>query len=290
MRICFAVAVAAVLTACQASEETVAGFQPPAAPEPFYPALFATEGGESWFSPAPDGRWALIDLHDEDWEDHRLFIVRREGEGWAEPVEARFDGEIWGAPLRGARFSPDGRRIVFSARGRQAGEREDYDLYLAEVDGYGFTNAQRLPEPVNSEASEYHASFTASGALYFSSPREGGEGRSDIYRAEPGADGAWTVVRNAELSTELSEADSFIDPLERFIIFARTNAPDGLGGDDLYIARREGEGWSAPEHLGPQINDEGYDYGPHLSPDGRTLFFTTFRGGDYDIWHAPAPQ
>ena len=53
---------------------------------------------------------------------------------------------------------------------------------------------------------------------------------------------------------------------------------EGLGGSDLYISFKKSDGgFAAPQHLGPQINTPGHEFGASLSPDGRYLFFARSR-------------
>lgn len=50
--------------------------------------------------------------------------------------------------------------------------------------------------------------------------------------------------------------------------------PNGLGGYDLWISRRDGQRWSAPVNAGPGINSSQHEIDAALSADGTTLFFT----------------
>lgn len=50
--------------------------------------------------------------------------------------------------------------------------------------------------------------------------------------------------------------------------------PGGQGGSDLYIVERQGDSWSKPRNLGPEINTLRDDLFPYLSPDG-TLYFAS---------------
>ncbi|MBU0476303.1 MAG: T9SS type A sorting domain-containing protein [Bacteroidetes bacterium] len=97
-------------------------------------------------------------------------------------------------------------------------------------------------------------------------------GQEDIY--------VWRFVsglyRSAEkLSTICSpELDftPFIDPAERFIIFASRRL-GGLGNTDIYISKKNSDGtWETPINLGAIINS-GYVISPIISRDGKYFFF-----------------
>ena len=85
----------------------------------------------------------------------------------------------------------------------------------------------------------------------------------------------------------MSEPDVWINPDMQYMIFARTEDPAGLGGDDLFISFPGEDGWGAPIHLGSAVNSAEYEYGPYVTGDGETLFFTTHRDGDADILSIP---
>lgn len=68
------------------------------------------------------------------------------------------------------------------------------------------------------------------------------------------------------------------------MILVITDHPSGLGSDDLFVVRRDGDGWGMPEHLPALVNTETYEYGPTLSPDGRWVVFTSHRNGSADVF------
>jgi OmpA family/WD40-like Beta Propeller Repeat len=54
---------------------------------------------------------------------------------------------------------------------------------------------------------------------------------------------------------------------------------------DLYVCFRKGERqWSAPQHLGPVVNSDRRETTPFLSEDNTTLFFSSNRNGNQDIY------
>ena len=66
---------------------------------------------------------------------------------------------------------------------------------------------------------------------------------------------------------------------------------------DLFIAFHDGTTWSAPRHLGDVVNSAGSDAEARLSPDARTLYFSSERrsqapsdrdaawnNGKYNVW------
>ncbi|MBX7093941.1 MAG: tetratricopeptide repeat protein [Flavobacteriales bacterium] len=104
-------------------------------------------------------------------------------------------------------------------------------------------------------------------------------------------DGKFSVFNRIDpkVNTSYTEIAATISADSSSIIFA-SNMPGGFGGIDLYICRRLPNGkWSDPQNLGPSVNtiyDEDF---PSISPDGKTLYFSskghTSMGG-YDLFYA----
>lgn len=72
-------------------------------------------------------------------------------------------------------------------------------------------------------------------------------------------------------------------------IYFASNRKGGYGGTDIYVCRYLNGKWLEPENLGPSINTEYDEDFPNLSPDEKSLFFSS-KGhgsmGGYDIFKA----
>lgn len=71
-------------------------------------------------------------------------------------------------------------------------------------------------------------------------------------------------------------------------LFFTSESEGGVGGNDIYMARREAEGvWSKPVNLGAPVNTAYDEDAPFLAPDGKTLYFAS-KGhpgyGNFDIY------
>src|SRR6202011_1822690 len=77
---------------------------------------------------------------------------------WSEPAVAPFSGRYWDFD---AVFSPDGSKVFFGsdrpAPGRVKADK-DFDIWMVEKTERGWTEPQRLDDPVNSDADETFAS------------------------------------------------------------------------------------------------------------------------------------
>jgi len=66
-----------------------------------------------------------------------------------------------------------------------------------------------------------------------------------------------------------------------WLIFAGDFFEKGYGSYDLYISYSTPDGWSEPENLGDKINTPYWESAPSISPDSRTLYFSSDRPGGY---------
>ena len=89
-----------------------------------------------------------------------------------------------------------------------------------------------------------------------------------------------------------SEGDDWYPVLARdgsFMIFV-SFGHGGYGSGDLYITRFADGEWQPPQNMGPNVNSNGFESAPYLSPDDRTLYFTTNGSQDsfsFDLYSCP---
>lgn len=200
---------------------------------------------------------------------------------WTMPQVAPFSGRY--KDFNPA-LSPDGRKLFFiSNRPVDEKPKRDTDIWVVEKTADGWGEPKNLGLPVNSPALELGCSITADGTLYFSSTR--GDGNPDIYRSRYG-DGKYLEPENLgdAINTPFLENEPFIAPDESFLLFSSKGRTDALAGggapyprSDLYISYRKDGKWTPAKSLGPLINSVAEDTNPLVSPDGRTLFFTSER-------------
>ncbi|OQX85426.1 hypothetical protein B6D60_07825 [candidate division KSB1 bacterium 4484_87] len=111
-----------------------------------------------------------------------IFVAFKTDSGWSEPINL---GETINtvACERGPLFHPDGRTLFFCSSGHPG--LGDLDLFVSYRIGDGWTNwtePKNLGKEINTIHKDWGFSVPLSGdKVYFSSVRDGGFGRSDIY-------------------------------------------------------------------------------------------------------------
>jgi hypothetical protein len=156
---------------------------------------------------------------------------------------------------------------------------------------------ERLAAPTNSDVNDFCPVVIADGTLYFISGRPGGIHGTDpteiynVWRAEALDKTGLHFQRPENLGKAINtglETNVYVTPDDRTMLVSRDGAPDGLGGDDLYVTTRLNKQWQNLRHLPAPINSEKYEYGPSLTPDGKWLILTSARGGTTDIYRVSA--
>lgn len=72
------------------------------------------------------------------------------------------------------------------------------------------------------------------------------------------------------------------------IYFAAYNYPGGQGGFDIWVVHKQGNGWSAPINLGPNVNTPGDEVCPHITNNGDLFFASDYHKGfgGFDVFRA----
>lgn len=102
-------------------------------------------------------------------------------------------------------------------------------------------------------------------------------------------EGGWSAARNLgpPINTIGNEGAQSLSADGRHLFFTACNRQDGMGSCDIYYAQRTGHEWSFPVNLGSTVNSGAWDSQPSISPDGKTLYFSSARNdniGKMDIW------
>jgi len=200
---------------------------------------------------------------------------------WSGPETAFWSGRY---PDGGVAFSHDGRRLFFGSRRPLSGSgppKEKSDIWYSEKTADGWDTPQHLGAPVNTEGNdEYLSSIAGNGSLYLTR-RTVADGNMtfDLLRATF-EDGQYAEPEAVELHLDrkYQAIGIAIDAEERFLVLSISGMEDGLGQEDLYASFRKDDGtWTHPVNLGEEVNSDSYDWMPRISPDGKYLFFVSWR-------------
>jgi WD40 repeat protein len=242
------------------------------------PGVFSTGAGELPPTFSPDGKQAYWSVSTPTYA--RWIVILQSqlvGGKWQRPAVAPFSGQwIDADPF----FTEDGKRLYFLSRRplTSAEPERGYRIWYVDREANGWSPPVALPAHVNDSDMHYVAPVR-SGSVYIAGIRNDSNNQGDLYRV-PFVNGAWAAPVNlgpVVNAPTIHDTTPYVAPDESYIIYASTR-PGGVGGLDLFITFREGDGWSTPRLLPEPINSRVRDFCPIASPDGQWLYFSSDRG------------
>ena len=169
---------------------------------------------------------------------------------------------------------------LYSASKNAAGEWED--IALAEGLYNEESDQQESDSTATSGGSKATAElgvccFSEDGRTMFftySKPVNGQDLGAKIYQSLR-AGGEWGEAQEVKLfaDSSITVGHPALCPTGDTLYFV-SDAPNGMGGKDLYMAELDGEEWVNVQNLGAQINTSGDEMYPTVHPDG-TLYFAS---------------
>lgn len=266
------------LLPASASPRGAAAAHGPAAPVRFLEGLVSTGADDAHVSFTPDGATLYFVRSTPDFMHWTVLESHLVKGRWSRPEVAPWSGEWSDADVTVTR---DGRRLFFISNrpvDGGAAARPDMEIWTMDRGADGRLGPPRHVAELGSPGDEWYPTLTDDGTVYFGSERPGGKGKSDLWRAR------WLGDRFGppeNLGDVLNTADQEIEPLVsgdgRTLVFAAKGRPEGKGEYDLFVTFLCDGRWSPPRPLGAGVNSAGWEFGPRLSPDGRSLFFTSNR-------------
>jgi ankyrin repeat protein len=231
---------------------------------------------------SPDGTAAFwnagLPVVDAGYSYGMIVTSHLENGRWTQPGPAPFSRPRQGDDV--PFFHPDGSKLFFLSSRDGGGEH----IWWVDRTTAGWSAPHRIEGGPNTKGTHWQFSVAADGSIYFNSGDPGGLGAGDLYVSRF-ADGHYQppVSLGAPVNSEFDESAPFIAPDQRYLLFMRARAPDNLGFVDLYVSfRNPGGSWTPPRNLGPGVNSPSNEICPIVSPDGRYLFFNSFRNGNAD--------
>ncbi|HUU20850.1 MAG TPA: LamG-like jellyroll fold domain-containing protein [Sedimentisphaerales bacterium] len=141
-----------------------------------------------------------------------------------------------------------------------------------------------LGPTVNTSYWDGASNISADGlSLFFASDRPGGSGEPDLYvTTRATKDDPWgePVNLGPTLNSPYFEDGNYISA-DGLALYFSSRCPGGYGDFDIWVTTRAtlSDPWGEPVSLGPTINTSAWDFGPHITADGRTLLFSSGKPG-----------
>jgi len=171
------------------------------------------------------------------------------------------------------------------------------DVFYTDRDALGYwTTPRSVGDHINRRNNwESQPTVSANGdLLIFASDRPEGLGGIDLYMCTRLSDDSWSrpVLLPKGINTPQDEKSPFLHPDNKTLYFTSNGLP-GLGGYDIFMARRQDSTWASPQNIGFPINSEEDDLGLFVSLDGQYGYFSSNklnRNGGWDLFRFRMPE
>lgn len=188
-------------------------------------------------------------------------------------------------------ISADGRTLVFtSCDGKNS--LGSCDLYISKKIGEEWSTPENLGSSINSPFWEAQPSLSNDGrVLYFSSDRQGGYGRKDLWISELNENNVWTKAINLGdvINSANDEISPFIHANGRTLFFA-SDGHLGMGGLDLFMTETKIGVYSKPENLGFPVNTHEDQVALFISADGSKGYYSSDVKPDIKLFQFDIPK
>lgn len=247
-------------------------------------AFLAPNGLSLYFSSTRAGGMGSIDI----WVAQRASISA----AWGTPQNVTIVNSASNQNFPS--LSPDGKTLFFSCSCPDAIGATD--IYMATrtnpTDDLGWSAPVNLGPVVNTSDGEVGPAYfedpaTGSAILYFTSDRGSGSGGEDFWQSTRNANGTFNAPTNVGALNSASLDRGLSVRRDGLVVFFGSEREGGLGGRDTWSSTRASVSapWNPPVNV-TGVNSPTADQMPSLSQDGSTLYFSSSRDGNPDIYTA----
>ncbi len=189
----------------------------------------------------------------------------------------------------------DQAKIFFTSRrpGSTGGKKDIdgfyfEDIYYSNMNNGSYSEPINIGKPINTDEHEATSSISIDGKELFIY-KSNDEDPGDIYYSKLDKNGNWSdpIRLDKPINSKYTETHASLSPDGQHLYFT-SDRKGGVGGLDIYVADKNEDGeWTNVRNIGENINTTGDEEGPFVSPDGKTLYFSSngLKGmGGYDIF------
>jgi len=214
-----------------------------------------------------------LDQNSKFYED--IYVSKREGDDWSKPQSIgrniNTDGHEASIGL-----SPDGQTLFI-----YKDDNGDGNIYESSLINNEWSTPRKVGGDVNTKSWETHATISARGdMIVFTSNRDGGQGKRDIWFCKLLPNGQWGTAQNMGplLNTVHDEDAPSLSADGNTLIFS-SQGHNSMGGFDIFRTEFVDGAWTAPENLGYPISTAEDDIFMVTTPDGRYAYYSSQREG-----------
>lgn len=256
------------------------GQVPPGLTAKMFALGIASTGLHDDMGPAfsPDGKEVFFRIAGNPYG---IITTMRQIKGvWSKPDLAFWSGQYADGFVY---FSQDGNKLYIGSKRPEDGSTEPAkrsNIWEVSRTETGYGAPRKLDPLISKDETEYMAGLSAKGNFFINQRVSIDRYTTfDLYSCQL-QNGQFINPQKIDLKIEpkYMTFGGAVDPDEKYMIVSIRNMEDSFGSDDLYVSFHNDDGtWGTPIHLGENVNSAGSDSWPRISPDGKYMFFVSWR-------------
>ncbi len=252
-------------------------------PELFAEGIISTKANSEFdITFTPDGKTAFFTRRTGN-NKQKLWQTTFENGSWTNPTKLPFSTDRDETPF----LSPDGKTLYFgSARpieGRPSKGNFDMNIWQVEWNKNKWSEPKPLRENINAvqiEKEEWPSSnenfiFSLDNINFIFTTMLRGDKVIEVYSTTKQGD-EFTQPQKVTgfFKNEKSwKYSAVLSPDGQYLLFNSYEAEGGVGGEDIFIAKKTANGWTQAKSIGNLVNTKAEESSPRFSPDGKYFFF-----------------
>ncbi len=181
-------------------------------------------------------------------------------------------------------LSPDGKSLYFTRANDSlniGGTKDKGDIWVSQLNSDGIWGAPvNLGAPVNNDLKNYILGFSPDGNIMFLNNEKknpGGLVVNDGVAYSIFSGGSWSrpAVVSVDYLLNRSTHQSGSVSADGSTMLLSLQSYASRGEEDIYVSTYQNGRWTQPVNLGSVINTSGQDMTPYLSPDKKSLYFSS---------------
>lgn len=267
----------------------------------FAPGIISSEENSEFdvmFS--PDGKRAYFSRRAPE-QKQKIYETDFVDGSWSVPKVCRFSTDRDEA----ASITPDGQLFFFGSErpipSKPNKGNFDMNVWMMTKNGESWSAPKPLPFPINDvqvEGEEWPSSNNSflsavdNNTFYYTTMVRG-EKAIKLYETSL-TDGTFSApkeIKGLFADERYWVYSAVVSPDGKYLVFNSFAAPGGVGGEDIFVSRREGDGWSQARPMGSKVNTIHEEGGSRFSRDGKYFFFSRAKNlgndqyGEWSILH-----
>ncbi len=224
------------------------------------------------------------------------YFTKRKGNDKQKIMQSNFVNGNWTSPIvctfstdrdETAFITADGKSLYFGSERPIPNQPNkgnfDMNIWKVVMTGNGWSTPTVLPDVINA-VQQKGEEWPSSNANFIFSNNDSQFIFTTMIRGTKAIDIYTTNLENGIFSspqkiTGLFDDEKYwkysavISPDGKYLLFNSSGAPGGVGGEDIFIAKKTSNGWSKAKGIGSLVNTKAEESSPRFSRDGKYFFF-----------------